>query len=145
MVEAINHCRTALEVLYLHKAFIADKTVAESKHAVRGQLSLSKDRTAKQMIRVGTSWVEGKDLASKREQAHRLVEEAGKLLELDQGKLAREKMKEAKADPNGIEADFAGPRLCVAGARSEGRHEAFCRMRASPAGSHLFAEQPRPG
>ena len=131
LVEAINHCRTALEVLYLHKAFIADATVAESERAcARGQLSLWEDRAAKKMIRVGTSWVEGKELASKQERAHRLIEEATKLLEIDQGKLAREKMKEAsKADPTGIEADFTlglGYALLVRDAKAAMKHFAEC-------------------
>ena len=105
--EARNYCN-ASDVLRLYKTFINDKDInQEDRKAAESQLSIWEKRAKEKMVRVGKRWLTPSEAADRKKQAQQLVEEAIRLLEVNQYEAAIEKCNKAsKFDDDAILADF---------------------------------------
>jgi tetratricopeptide (TPR) repeat protein len=108
LAEAANRCASAKEAIVLYQRFLADESMAASDlQAAKNNLPLWQSRVEKNLVRLGTRWLDPNEAAAHRARARELVLKGRQLLEVDQGPAARDKLMEAnREDPDGIEGHF---------------------------------------
>jgi tetratricopeptide (TPR) repeat protein len=134
LAEAANRCAAAKEVIVLYERFLADESIAASDlQAAKNNLPLWQSRAEKNLVRLGTRWLDPKEAAAHRARARQLVVEGCHLLEVNQGPAARDKLLEAnKEDPDGIEGHFLlgiGYALLARNATTARQHFSECLKR----------------
>ena len=134
LVQTANRLRTAAEVLRLYKIFVQDETISEAdRKAAEKQLPVWEERTNKQMVRVGLRWLPPSEANDQRIQARQLVDEAMRLIEVEQYDAAIDKcVKASKIDEDSILPDFIlglGYALLRNDAKEANRHFAECVRR----------------
>ena len=126
--------RTASEVVIAYKLFLQNEQIVKSdRKAAEEQLPVWEERAKKNMVRVGSRWLEPAKANDLKQQARQLIEEAMRLLEVGQDEAAIKKcVKASKLDPDAILADFLlglGYALVACDAKDANRHFAECVRR----------------
>ena len=126
--------RTASEVVIAYKLFLQNEQIVKSdRKAAEEQLPVWEERAKKNMVRVGSRWLDPAEANDLKRQVRQLVEEAMRLLEVGQDEAAIKKcVKASKLDPDAILADFLlglGYALVACDAKDANRHFAECVRR----------------
>lgn len=126
--------RTASEVVRAYKLFLQNEQIVKSdRKAAEEQLPVWEERAKKNMVRVGSRWLDPAEANVLKLQVRQLIEEAMRLLEVGQDEAAVKKcVKASKLDPDAILADFLlglGYALVACDAKDANRHFAECVRR----------------